>query len=80
MKMERENMEDIFADLTSDDQMNDMQLINQIIQKSLYDGVQIGVPWSKNVYNYIFETDAIVDIANLMDMNIVIDDIQQENF
>ena len=73
-------MEEVFADFLSDDQMNNMKLLDQIIQKSVSNGVQIGVPWNKEVYDYLFESGENIDLSNILNMNVIVAEVQQDIF
>lgn len=73
-------MEEVFADFLSDDQMNNMKLLDQIMQKSVSNGVQIGVPWNKEVYDYLFESGENIDLSNILNMNVIVAEVQQDIF
>ena len=73
-------MDEVYADFLPDNQMNNMQFLNQIIQKSLCNGVQIGIPWNKDVYEYIFESGDGVSLASILNMNVIVAEIQQDSF
>ena len=63
--MDEISFEDIFGDENKD--MAAM-ILEAITEKSRNDGLQIGVPWSKPVYDYLFESEAASDIEGLMEI------------
>ncbi len=73
-------MEEVFADFLSDDQINNMKLLDQIMQKSVCNGVQIGVPWNKEVYDYLFESGENIDLSDILNMNVIVAEVQQDIF
>lgn len=58
----------------------ELKFIQSLIDKSIDNGVQVGVPWTEDVYKYIFESDANLELASLLNMNVEIAEIVQENF
>ncbi len=43
-------------------------VMDAIMEKSRNNGVQIGIPWSKPVYDYLFESEAGTDIEELLEI------------
>ena len=43
-------------------------ILNAITDKARKEGVQIGVPWSKEVYDYLFETSQESDLEAIFGM------------
>lgn len=41
-------------------------VLNAITDKARKEGVQIGVPWTKEVYDYLFETSPDSDIEEIL--------------
>lgn len=48
-------MEEIIMDSMEELGGNGMSILQEMTEKSRLDGAQIGVPWAKNVYEYLFE-------------------------
>ena len=44
-----------------------LSILQEITEKSKKNGVQIGVPWSKDVYRYIFELSPVEDIEVILE-------------
>lgn len=71
-------MEEIKVDLASlASQTNSLALFNYIIDKSRRDGVQIGVTWNKEVYDYLFESGININVENILGYHIVDIDMQE---
>ncbi len=71
-------MDEIKADI-SDYSPADIVLLQNIINRSLSNGAQIGISWTENVYNYIFESDCNFDLSALLNMDIEVTEIPQDN-
>lgn len=71
-------MDEIKADI-SDYSPADIVLLQNIINRSLSNGAQIGISWTKDVYDYIFESDCNFDLSALLNMDIEITEIPQDN-
>ena len=54
----------------------ELDLFRYIIDKSKNEGPQTGVPWSKDVFNYIFESNVAFNLENLPDCEFVDIDLQ----
>lgn len=60
-------MEEIIIDLSQVPMsQSDLASLEEIIIRSKTVGPQIGIPWNKKVYEYVFESDAFVDPSILM--------------
>ncbi len=60
-------MEEIIIDLSQVPMsQSDLASLEEIITRSKTVGPQIGIPWNKKVYEYVFESDAFVDPSILM--------------
>lgn len=71
-------MEEIKVDLASlASQTNNLALFNYIIDKSRSEGVQIGVTWNKEVYDYLFESGININVENILGYHIVDIDMQE---
>ena len=44
-----------------------LDLLQQMTERSKENGVQIGVPWTKFVYNYLFEQSSQQDLDGIME-------------
>lgn len=59
-------MEEIFLD-SVEDLGAGFSFLNEITEKSKSDGVQMGVPWTQSVYEYLFELPFAQDFAMIFD-------------
>ena len=41
---------------------NSLSYLQDLTEKSMQNGVQIGVPWAKGVYEYLFEDGSVSDL------------------
>lgn len=44
----------------------DLAFLNYVAREALNKGVQVGIPWSANVYKYLFETAYPIDYAKVL--------------
>ena len=58
---------DFFGSVTED-----LASLGEIISRSKTNGPQIGIPWNKKVYEYIFESEAFVDPSILVGEDLII--------
>lgn len=70
-------MEEIIIDFSKQTvNAADAPLLEYLVNKAKKDGVQIGVPWSGDVYNYLFENEkANVDLAPVFGFDIFSEEI-----
>lgn len=55
-------MEEIFFDPYKVQMSNEeLATLQEIMNRSKTDGPQIGIPWNKKVYDYMFESGVMVD-------------------
>lgn len=71
-------MDEIKADI-SDYSPTDIVLLQNIINRSLNNGAQIGISWTKDVYDYIFESNCNLDLSSLLNVDIEVTEIPQDN-
>ena len=66
-------MEEIFLDLSQVPMtQEDLASLGELISRSKINGPQIGIPWNKKVYDYIFESEAFVDPSILVGEDLII--------
>ncbi len=59
--MKEIKLEDIFGYTDME-----MAILDAITDKARKDGVQLGVPWTKEVYNYLFEASPDADLEEIL--------------
>ena len=64
--MDEIRLDSLGADLSS----LGLSFLQEITEKSKQNGVQIGVPWSKNVYRYIIELTPPSDVETILENSI----------
>ena len=65
------NMEEIrFDSFGADLSSLGLSFLQEITEKSKQNGVQIGVPWSKDVYRYIFELSPAGDVETILENSV----------
>ena len=63
-------MEEIKFDFSNIANQNSMVLFDYIIKKASKEGVQLGISWDKEVYDYLFENNPrMIDIDKLLGLN-----------
>ncbi len=45
---------------------NGLSYLQDLTEKSIENGVQIGVPWAKGVYEYLFEEGSVSDLQAIL--------------
>ena len=55
----------------------DLALFRYIMDRAKSDGPQMGIPWNKEVYNYIFESEIALKLESLLGYEIVDVDLQE---
>lgn len=48
-----------------------LSLLQETMEKSITKGVQIGVPWSKAVYEYLSESTTAEDLENIFELSTI---------
>ena len=66
-------MEEIFLDLSQVPMsQEDLASLEELISRSKTNGPQIGIPWNRKVYEYVFESETFVDPSNLVGEDLII--------
>ena len=46
---------------------NSLSYLQDLTERSMQNGVQIGVPWEKGVYEYLFEDGSVSDLQAILE-------------
>ena len=66
-------MEEIFLDLSQVPMsQEDLASLEELISRSKTNGPQIGIPWNRKVYEYVFESETFVDPSILVGEDMII--------
>ena len=66
-------MEEIFLDLSQVPMtQEDLASLEELISRSKTMGPQIGIPWNRKVYEYVFESETFVDPSILVGEDLII--------
>ena len=73
-------MEEIFFDPYKVQMSNEeLATLQEIITRSKTQGVQIGIPWNKKVYDYMFDSGVFVDPSFLFGDDYILMDMDEDN-
>ena len=71
--LREDNIEEIFLDLSQVPMsQEDLASLEELISRSKTNGPQIGIPWNRKVYEYVFESETFVDPSILVGEDLII--------
>ncbi len=70
-------MEEIKVDYSAlNDNSRGLALFNYLFVKAQKEGIQVGITWNQAVYEYLFETESMVDLEPVLGLDVLDIDMQ----